>query len=43
LYLKRADIKPGIYDPNETGTALVEKRWRSESRITGINSRAARQ
>jgi hypothetical protein len=42
LYLKRADIEPPIHDPIETRAALVEKRRRSETRITGINSRAAR-
>jgi hypothetical protein len=43
LYLKRADIKPAIHDPIETGTALVEERRRSKTGVASINGRAARQ
>jgi hypothetical protein len=43
LDLKRADIKPAIHDPVETGTALVKERRRREAGIARTNGRAARQ
>jgi hypothetical protein len=43
LKLKRADVDPGVNHSAKTGTALIEERRRSESRITGINGRATGQ
>jgi hypothetical protein len=41
LNLKRADIDTAVPNANKAGSALIEERRRRESRITGINSRAA--
>src|SRR5205814_1563822 len=43
LNLKRAFIDPTIHDAIKHWPALVEERWRSEVRITCINSWTARQ